>query len=342
MKILLLPFAWLYGIITQLRNLMYKKGVFKSYKSSLKTICIGNIQVGGTGKTPLTAFIYQWLSQFHSTAILSRGYGRTTKGLLVADDKSSAKTIGDEPFWYFSKLKCTNVVVSESRTNGLKKLETICTKNGVVLLDDAFQHQAVTCDHNIVLTPYFKPYYNDHMLPFGRLREYKSNINRAHTILVTKCPIDLSLQEKIDFIQQINPFEYQMVFFTTIHYQKPRLFNSEKEIEIEFNKYKIKPLCSIANPFTFIKQCEKYGKINHPVVFKDHHNFSENEIIQCIQQLNENEIIITTEKDEVKILEHLSNQKISFEKLFVLPMQVQFLFNEENEFKKHIYEKLFK
>lgn len=342
MKILLLPLSWLYGIITQIRNMMYQKGFISSYKSTLKTICIGNIQVGGTGKTPLTAFIYQWLSQYHQTAILSRGYGRKTKGLLLADNYSSAKTIGDEPFWYYSQLKCSHVVVSESREIGLKKLEEICPANSIVLLDDAFQHRAVTCKFNIILTPYFKPYYNDHVMPYGRLREYKSNIKRAQTIVVTKCPIDITLQEKIDFIQKINPYEHQSIYFTSINYKKPRLFNSKIEFDFSLNKYKIKPMSSIANPFTFIKQCEKYGKISSTLVFKDHHIYTENEIINCIQQLQEDEIIITTEKDEVKLLEYVGNNKIVFDKLYVLPIQIQFLFNEENEFKNAIYSELFK
>lgn len=342
MKFLLLPFSWLYGIITQIRNLIYQRGILKSYKSSLKTICIGNLQVGGTGKTPLTAYIYQWLSQYHTTAILSRGYGRNTKGLLIADQNSSAKSIGDEPFWYYSELKCPNVVVSESRTKGLKKIEDTCPINTVVLLDDAFQHRAVNCDHNIVLTPYFNPYYKDKMLPYGRLREYKTNIKRAQTIIVTKCPADLTFQEKIDFIHNINPFEHQSVYFTSIFYEKPRNINKINDLDFSISNYVIKPLCSIANPFIFIKQCEKYGELSNPLVYKDHFTYDSNELNNIFSSLKKDEIIITTEKDEVKIKDFLSNNIELSKKVFVLPIKIQFLFNEETEFKNHIYEQMFK
>ncbi len=176
-KYLLMPFGWLYGSIASLRNRLYDRKVFESYESALKTIVIGNLQVGGSGKTPHTALLYNFLKGQYKIGILSRGYGRKTRGLQVADDTSDAGQIGDEPLWYHKTLTGAKVVVAESRKAGLQYLEQ--QGLNLVLLDDAYQHRAVTCTINLLLTDYHLPYYNDHVMPYGRLREWKTGDKRA-------------------------------------------------------------------------------------------------------------------------------------------------------------------
>src|SRR5690606_27488088 len=169
LKILLLPFALIYQVLTDLRNLLYDKGVLKSEKFKIKSICIGNLQVGGSGKTPMTAWLFQYLNPKVKTSILSRGYGRKTKGLIAASPQSNASEIGDEPYWYYSELQVENVVVSEKRSLGLQYLQD---KNlDLVLLDDAFQHRSVACNLHIMLSDFSSPFFKDLLLPAGRLRE---------------------------------------------------------------------------------------------------------------------------------------------------------------------------
>ncbi len=325
-----MPFGWLYGSITSLRNRLYDKGLLKSYQSELKTIVVGNLQVGGSGKTPHTAMLYQWLSNYYKVGILSRGYGRKTNGLIVADATSNAETIGDEPSWYHRTLSNACVVVAEQRSLGLKYFE----KNGteLVLLDDAYQHRAVTCNLNILLSDFKLPYFNDHVMPYGRLREWKTADKRAHIIIITKCPTNIKLEQKIEMIQAINPFDYQHVFFTGIKAHKPFVLKGSADFD-SVNNGRLIAMSGIANPASFTAQCELLNKNIVPYSFVDHYDYKAADISKLLKMLGQNDVVMVTEKDASKLLKPALLKLIPDNQFFVLPVEIYFLFNEEERFK---------
>jgi tetraacyldisaccharide 4'-kinase len=337
MKFLLLPFSLLYGFITWLRNVCYDLKIFKSYHSKLKTIVIGNLQVGGSGKTPMTAYLYWMLSSKYNTAVLSRGYGRKTKGLCVANAESNSETIGDEPLWYHQTLPGAQVVVSESRENGLKHLEQ--TDAELVLLDDAFQHRAVTCGIQIILSDYKKPYYKDFPMPFGRLREFSSGAKRADIIVISKCPENMGLQEKLEFLKGIKAKDTQDVFFSTLQIGNPRKLKGNLSIDKRpFNK--IIALSGIANPASFTEICQRISKNCEAISFKDHHNYTVQDMKQILSKLDDDTIVFTTEKDAVKLSAVDIYNLIPINQFYILPVQVQFLFDDETHFDNLIKQKL--
>jgi len=336
MKYLLLPFSWLYGLLTSLRNGLYERGIISSYRSSLKTIVIGNLQVGGSGKTPMTAWLYDVFQSHYKVGILSRGYGRRTKGLLEANASSTASSIGDEPLWYYQHLKNARVVVAEKRQQGLLYLEQTDTQ--LVLLDDAFQHRAITADVYLMLSEYSKPYFKDYPMPFGRLREYRSGDKRADCVIMTKCPADLSLEDKVSTIQAINPAEKQAVFFTGLKAGVPQCINGDAGFDIE-NFDSVIALSGIASPDSFIAFCQSFGKRVYVHTFKDHHHYTADDIRNVLIQADARTAIICTEKDAVKLSEPGLLSLFPSNTIFSLPVRPYFLFEEEEKFRKFLKSK---
>lgn len=328
-----MPFGWLYGTIASVRNRLYDRGVLPSYQSGLKSIVIGNLQLGGSGKTPHTAFIYDLLKDKYKIAILSRGYGRKTKGLVVADEHASAESIGDESYWYFRNFKDALIVVSESRKKGLQYLEK--QNIDLVLLDDAYQHRAVSCTLNIMLTDYKLPYYKDHVVPYGRLREWKTGDDRAHIIIVTKCPQSMSLEEKVTMIQNINPYDYQQVFFTNIKASEPYAIKGQARFE-SYRGEKIVAMSGIANPANFIATCSGFGKQIIPLSFNDHHDYTVKDIQKMLNLMDDNTAVLVTEKDAVKLVKPELFALLPKNKIFALPIRPDFLFNETEKFNRLI------
>lgn len=335
MKFLFLPFSWIYGLVTWIRNKLYDRHILKSYHSSLKTIVIGNLQVGGSGKTPLTAYLYKWLSAYYRCAILSRGYGRKTKGLIEAGPESDPQAIGDEPYWYLKNLKDARIVVSEERKAGLKYLETKDSR--LVLLDDAFQHRAVQGDINMVLSEYARPYYSDYPMPFGRMREYRTGDKRADIVIMTKCPPRMGLPEKVETIHHINPLDHQHVFFTTIVKGRAYPLNGKGSLESVPYKHVI-ALSAIANPDSFVAFCREYSNNVTKLSYRDHYEYSGEDIERFKRMLDDDTVFICTEKDAVKLAQFGS--LIPENKFFVLPIEIQFLFHEEAKFKKVVMDLL--
>lgn len=332
MKFLLLPFSWIYGALTWLRNKLYDKGIFNAYRSPLFSIVVGNLQAGGAGKTPMTAFLYNHLKSRYKTAVLSRGYGRKTSGLLEASAGSTYQDIGDEPLWYHQTLPEARVVVSESRQKGLQYLENTDTE--LVLLDDAYQHRAIKGDVYLLLSEYSKPYYKDFPLPFGRLREYRSGDKRADLILITKCPAGLSLEEKINIIHQINPLDHQEVYFTALKASEPRPLKGMKAFkDLSFDAIVL--VSGIANPGPFAEICKQWHKPLKMHTFKDHHHYTVSDI-RNIEKDIANAVVICTEKDEVKLRASGLYSHLSEDAYFSLPVEVFFLFGEEQKFMKQI------
>jgi tetraacyldisaccharide 4'-kinase len=298
---------------------------------------IGNLQVGGSGKTPMTAYLYWMLSSKYNTAILSRGYGRKTKGLLSANSESNAESIGDEPLWYFQTLPGAQVVVSESRENGLKYLEK--TDAELVLLDDAFQHRAVKCGVQILLSDYRKPYYKDFPMPYGRLREFSSGAKRADIIIISKCPETLNGEQKSAFLSSIKAHAKQDVFFTTLQIGNPRKMKGNLSIDKRQFK-RIIALSGIANPESFAEICLRISQNCVSISYNDHHHYSVEDMQKILSKLDDDTIVFTTEKDAVKLSAEGIYNLIPMNQFYVLPVQVQFLFDDESRFDALIKEKL--
>lgn len=304
------PFSILYGLITSLRNYLYDVGLLKSTHFKTPTIVVGNLSLGGTGKTPQIEYLIDLLKNNCKIAVLSRGYKRKSNGFLIADSTISAEIIGDEPFQIHLKFPEAIVCVDANRTNGITKLEELENPPQVILLDDAFQHRKVRGGFNILLTTYDNLYVNDTMLPTGDLREKASGANRAQAIIVTKCPADISETAQKEITKKLHPKTNQQVFFTAISYDT-RLKGDSKLDLSELADFQILLLTGIANPKPLTDYL-KSKKLNFKhLKYPDHHHFSLNElgeINSAYESLSAtNKIILTTEKDYVRIFGKLKN-----------------------------------
>jgi len=308
---ILLPIVPIYFGVTWLRNVFYNNGAFKSKSYNFPVICIGNLSVGGTGKTPMTEYLIRLLRDTYKVATLSRGYGRTTKGFQIADNTSSAETIGDEPYQFYKKFENITVAVDSNRQNGILQLQKL-NNPGIILLDDAFQHRKVKAGLNILLTPFNKLYVNDICLPTGDLREPKSGSKRADIILVTKCPNEISKSERHNVITKLKPKKNQNVFFSVIDYS--RILHSKNDTinfnELRDNKFTL--VTGIANSLPLVNHLQNENLTFEHLNFKDHHKYSDEDI----EVLKQKEIIVTTEKDFTKL-----SSKLLENRLYYLPIE---------------------
>ena len=312
---ILFPLAFLYWLITFIRNWLYDIGAFKSYSFDVPIIAVGNLSVGGTGKTPQIEYLIRLLSEKYHVAVLSRGYKRLSKGFVLADDQATANSIGDEPFQFYSKFPTIQVAVDANRKKGIEKLLQLQNKPEVILLDDAFQHRKVKAGFYILLSAYDDLFCDDFILPFGNLRESALGKKRADMIIITKCPNDLSelAQQNIKEKLQVK----QPVYFTTIQYDDC-VYGNENSIHVEALKTESKLLIAgIAKPklfFDFLK-----SETDETLVFPDHHHFSKQDCEQILAKANGRKII-TTEKDFVRLNGLLPNAQ-----LYYLPIKAVFL-----------------
>ena len=317
---ILYPFAVLYGFITSFRNFLFDKGILKSHSFDLPIIAVGNLSVGGTGKTPQIEYLIRLLSPTNKIATLSRGYKRKSGGFILADASSNAEILGDEPFQFYQKFPNILVAVDANRKNGIEQLIQI-SQPDIILLDDAFQHRKVKAGFYILLTAYNDLYANDFILPTGNLRESRSGAERANIVVVTKCPQNLSDKEKNDIERKLQLESLQKLFFTSIAYDE-FIFSEESQISVSEIKNSEKLLLAgIAKPepfFDYLKN-EKDVVLTYP----DHHHFSEKDIAE-IKEKSKGKIIITTEKDFVRLKGTLPK-----EQLFYLPIKSEFLQNQE-------------
>ncbi|TGV03274.1 tetraacyldisaccharide 4'-kinase [Flavivirga rizhaonensis] len=325
LRYILYPIVPIYYLVTWLRNKLYDLGIKKSISHKTPVICVGNLSVGGTGKTPMIEYLIHLLKEDYLVATLSRGYKRKTKGFQLANKDATAESIGDEPFQFYNKFKKNILVaVDGDRNNGIKQLQLIDNLPEVILLDDAFQHRKVKAGFNILLTTYSNPYFKDIVLPTGNLREPRSGSKRANIIMVTKCPKDLSDAEKNTILQKINPETNQHVFFSSISYSNSVISsNTNKPID-DLNDFTL--VTGIANAFPLVSFLKEKGlKFDH-LNFKDHHEFSEQDILE----LNKRDLIVTTEKDFMRLKQYKSLR----DKLFYLPISI--VINDEVKINKLI------
>ena len=319
---LLFPFAIVYGVITSIRNFLFDISVLKSYSCNLPIIAVGNLSVGGTGKTPQIEYLIRLLSEKYKIATLSRGYKRQSEGFILAQANSNARLLGDEPFQFFEKFPSIQVAVDADRKNGIEQLLSLPEKPEVILLDDAFQHRKVKAGFYILLTSYGDLYSDDCMLPTGNLRETRSGAKRADLIVVTKCPFDLSLDKQNDIRKRLKLSVNQQLYFTFIAYDT-FVYGEKQKVNINEIQSTVKVLVAgIAKPepfFTYLKNTNDVC-----LSFPDHHNFTEKDILE-ITKTAQNNIIITTEKDYMRLKGSLPN-----EQLFYLPIKSAFISESQN------------
>ena len=318
---LVLPFAILYGLITSIRNFLFDKGVLKSYSFDLPVIAVGNLSVGGTGKTPQIEYLIRLLADKYKIATLSRGYKRQSKGFILAQAGTNAKILGDEPFQFFRKFPSIQVAVDAERKNGIEQLQALSEKPEVILLDDAFQHRKVKAGFYILLTSYGDLYSDDFMLPTGNLRESPGGAERADVIIVTKCPFNISLDEQNKIKKRLKVGANQELYFTFIAYEE-FIYGENRKININKIQTATKTLVAgIAKPEPFFAHLQNANDVC--LSFPDHHNFTDKDILE-IKNLAQNNIIITTEKDFVRLRGSVPN-----EQLFYLPIQSSFVSGSE-------------
>lgn len=343
-QILLLPLSLLYGAIMALRNLFYQKGILKSISFSIPVISIGNLAVGGTGKSPHIEYLVHFLSQYLEVATLSRGYKRKTKGYLKVVDHHSAIEVGDEPLQFRRKFHSDiHVAVDENRVFGIPKILKDKPNTQVILLDDAYQHRALTPGLNILLTEYSRPFTHDFLLPSGRLREWRSAYKRADVIMVTKCPTDLTIEKANAMHRDIAPMDHQKVFFS--HYAYGDLYSIINPIE-KLNLASIENvllISAIANVDYLIQHLEKQFNYIKTLEFEDHHLFDHADIstlLRTYSNMPKETVIITTEKDAVRLELHKAHFIEQGINIYAIPVEVQIHFEAEGQFRQHIIDYL--
>jgi len=331
LRFLLFPFAIIYKIVTAIRNLFFDVGIFKETSFKIPVIVVGNLSVGGTGKTPQIEYLIRLLKSHFKTAVLSRGYKRKTEGFVLLNKKHSAEDVGDEPLQYFKKFTNIDIAVDANRVEGISRL--IKEKSPeVILLDDAYQHRKVKGSLYILLTKYNDLFTDDFLLPTGNLRESRSGAKRAKIILITKCPKDLSETAKQKVLKKLSNYN-KKVFFTTITYDE-KTSGSKSILVDDLKKQDILLITGIANPAPFTAYLKEKGIDFKHLKFPDHHHFSDKEIEDIKKEYSKltssNKIILTTEKDFVRL-------ECKIEKISFLGIQTTFLFNQEVSFNQMIH-----
>jgi len=337
-RFLLFPLTLLYNGVTFLRRFLYKKRIISSVSFSIPTIVVGNLRVGGTGKTPHIEYLVRLFST-HNIAVLSRGYRRKSKGVLSArqlsEDKQTVNNLGDEPLQYATKFPNIEVVVAEKRKEGLQYIQDNHPEINLVLLDDAYQHLSVNYTCKILLTEYERLYIDDYPFPTGNLREGRSAASAADIIIVTKCPLTLSEKERDKITQKIKLKFHQKLFFTAVVYDSPLPINKQADSFTFDEDTAILLLTGIANPQPLIQYLSGKFKNVSPFIFPDHHVFTEKDLKIIEKKYKENlknqVAIFTTEKDLMRLREK-QESILSSLPIFAIPVEVVFLFDEGEQF----------
>lgn len=334
-RYLLLPFSILYAGILWLRKWLFDKEYIKSAAFNFPVICVGNLAVGGTGKTPMVEYLIKILHSNYKVATLSRGYKRKTKGFGIATEGTTALDIGDEPMQFFEKFPDITVSVGEERLVAIPQLLHDRPDTQVIILDDAFQHRHVRAGLNILLTDYNNIYTRDFVLPAGDLRDIRLSAERADIIIVTKCPHNLTPEERDMIKDELKPLQHQEIHFTEILYGQPyHLFNKSATINIS-HEFEILLICAIANPKPLKEYLTAHVKSYEMLPFVDHHIFDVDDLKDIKTQFSKmasaaQKIILTTEKDAVR-LQKFEPELKDFP-IYVLPIEHSLMFNSGEHF----------
>lgn len=335
----LLPLSWLYGLAVSLRNELFTLGILKERSFSIPVISVGNITVGGSGKTPHVEYLIRLLQDYIKVGVLSRGYKRKSHGYVLADDNSTMRDLGDEPYQIKQKFHDIYVAVDKNRCNGITRLthDKATSNVGVILLDDAFQHRYVKPGLNILLVDYHRLIIYDRLLPAGRLREPLNGKQRADIVIITKCPRDLKPMEFRILTKAMDLFPYQQLFFTTIDYGTPKALFSDKTTSL--NKYNVLLVTGIASPEQMENDMKHKCRSLTSLAFEDHHLFNtkdEQRINNAFERLPSPKIIVTTEKDSTRLVNLNGLATEVRDAIFVLPIKVKFMLNQGELFNNKI------
>lgn len=329
-RFLLYPFALIYGLLVWLRNRLYDSGISSSVEFSVPVICVGNLSVGGTGKTPHVEYLIRLLQYQYSVATMSRGYKRSTQGFVLADEQSNALRIGDEPMQYHLAFPDISVSVAEERMTGISLLLQKRPATEVVILDDAFQHRSVKAGLNILITDHSRPFYSDYILPYGRLREGRGAYKRANVIIVSKCPPGITRSEADSMTTRIAPVAGQRVFFSGIRYGVAYDLFTREAVRIAGAHVVL--VCCIARPEPLVAHLRSVASDVHVIAYPDHHYFGSRDIEEIRSAYDAwdvpDKIIVTTEKDATRLLLHQELLAGMSVPIAVLPIVVDVLFGE--------------
>ena len=340
----LYPISWIYGMGVRLRNKLFDWGYYRSKSFDVPVVCVGNLAVGGTGKTPHTEYLIKLLQQTGTNvAMLSRGYKRKSKGYVLATEETDVKRIGDEPYQIKTKFPAIRVAVDENRCHGIEQLMKLDhPKVDVVLLDDAYQHRYVKAGLNILLTDFHRLFSDDTLLPAGRLREPESGKNRAHIVIVTKCPEDI---KPIDFniiTKRLKLYPYQQLYFSSFRYGAlTPLFGEKRRTLASLEKdEQVLLVTGIASPAPLVEKLKVHTPHINLCQFDDRHDFSSKDL-QAIKERFERlegkkKLIITTEKDATRLQHHPALAETLKPYLYVLPIEIEFLQNQQHIFNQNI------
>lgn len=335
MKILLAPVSWLYAIALHFRHWLFDLGILKSKSFDVPTICVGNLAFGGTGKTPHTEYLIRLLKNKVNVAVLSRGYGRKTKGYILADEHTTYEQIGDEPLLFHSKFEDITVAVDEDRAEGISKLMRLEKTPGVILLDDAYQHRQIKPGISILLTEYYNVYKKDMLVPAGTLRDVKSAAKRADIIIVTKSPRVLLPYDRRDMINVLDAKPYQKIFFTYIDFQELKPITKTAKETILQDMKSVYVFCGIANPYPLEDHLKRKYNTLITNYYDDHHHFTDEDIDKIIDGFNsvigKNKIIVTTEKDLMRLTNSSYISRFDNVPLFTIPIEMRFNDAKEEE-----------
>lgn len=335
MRMLLLPFSWIYGMIIRIRNWAFDTGILKSISFEVPIISIGNLSVGGTGKSPMALYIAQLLSSKYKVAILSRGYGRVSKGFKWVTPQSTAREVGDEPLQYVHSGLPVIVAVCEKRVEGVNQILKSENKPDVILLDDAFQHRYINPGFSILLSDAQQPFYEDNMLPAGNLREPKNGSGRADVIVFTKCTPDMHGHLQVEMEGKANLKPHQHLFFSYIHYREELLGMDGSTLQLESLKSKsVFLFCGIANPSPLKQFIEGKCQSMKIKFYPDHHDFSvadaiqlKNEFLTFAKSSDQAHVLVTTRKDQMRLMNAEIQYHLKELPIYILDMEIRFLPN---------------
>ncbi len=330
----------LYGVIISLINFFYDIGLLKASKFSIPVIGVGNLSIGGAGKTPHIEYLIELLKDYINIATLSRGYKRETKGFRFVQPYDTALTVGDEPLQYRRKYKDVVVAVSENRAYAIPQILQHYPDTQTILLDDAFQHRGVKPGLNILLTAYDALFTDDFLLPAGRLREWRSGYRRADIIIVSKCPTDINPEIKAQITKKIAPYSYQRIYFSYYEYGYPyNFYEPSQRIYLDDDMDAIL-LSAIANTDYLLSYLDLKVKSVTDIEFEDHHTFDRHDIEKIHKVFtnhnSQRKLLITTEKDAMRLEIHREALKELKIPVYILPVKVRFHFDEENQFNADI------
>lgn len=338
MRILLLPIAFFYYIVLIVRHKLYDWHLLKSKSFEQPVICVGNLALGGTGKTPHVEYLIDLLSEQYRVCVVSRGYGRKTKGFQLANLNCCAETIGDEPMQYVGKFSDILVAVDENRNRAIELMNTMDRPPELYLLDDAFQHRSTRAGLNILLTAYDKLYCNDHLIPVGTLRDVKHAAQRANIIMVTKSPDSLDNCKKAEIIGKLSPLPQQNVYFSSLQYERFKAINQAANRANPDEADTVLLFCGIARPEMLVTELKRCYHQVVVMTFHDHHPYKSSNVADILQRYQNMEgtkkIVITTEKDWARLTNSPYLCQFDSVPLFVVPINIKI--DEEEKFKLEI------